>query len=229
ITPDWVLTAAHCLQGLQPANVNVFFGTVNIHDGAGIVRAASELYPHPEFRLGKHDVGLIKLAAPINDIKPVPVNLVAENAKIGMNVTMVGYGTTAVGGGGSIGIQYVVEQTVVPCNQFAGSDADLLCFSQTSGKGKCQGDSGGPSFAIVNDQMMQVGITSFGDQFCAQFGADTRTDAERDFLLKHVPQLECSTDAECPEGRTCFLKKCIAQPFAPTGLGSPCDGNSDCD
>jgi hypothetical protein len=77
--------------------------------------------------------------------------------------------------------------------------------------------------------MVQVGVTSFGDQNCQQFGADTRTDAERAFLLSYVPSLECATDIDCPNGGMCFMKKCIAQPFSDNGLGSPCTGNSDCD
>ncbi len=76
---------------------------------------------------------------------------------------------------------------------------------------------------------MVVGITSFGDQSCAQFGADTRTDAEKDFLIQHVPQLEgCTTDADCPDG-SCFEKRCIAQPFTDGGLGADCTGPEQCD
>src|SRR5262249_61626127 len=140
-------------------------------------------------------------------------------APVGIKVTMVGYGATAQGGGGNVGIEYVVDQTSVACaTTGGGSDQNLLCFNQVSGKGKCEGDSGGPSFAMIDGRLTQVGITSFGDQDCAQYGADTRTDAERAFLLQHVPALECSTDADCSMGRTCFMKKCIAQPFWPTGL-----------
>lgn len=232
ITPEWVLTAAHCVQGVSTTSVRVHFGTVNINMSPGVVRTATQLIPHPDFsqnNLGKHDIGLIKLSQPVNDVTTIPVNLLAEKAPVGIAVTMVGFGATAAGGGGSVGVQYVVEQTSVACTSFAGSNADLLCFSQVSGKGKCQGDSGGPSFAMVDGRVTQVGITSFGDQNCTQFGADTRTDAERTWLLQHIPQLECSTDADCAMGKTCFSKKCIAQPFSPTGLGYECTGNAECD
>jgi uncharacterized protein (TIGR03382 family) len=232
VHPEWILTAAHCIQGVSATGASVHFNTVNLSRSTGMVVKSSAVYPKPNFsirNLGQHDIGLIKLSRPVTDITPVPVNLVAAKAPIGIKVTMVGYGATATGGGGSIGVAYVVEQTSIACSSFAGSDVDLLCFNQVSGKGKCQGDSGGPSFAMVDGRMTQVGVTSFGDQNCAQFGADTRTDVERDFLLQYIPALECSTDADCPEGRTCFLKKCIAQPFAPTGLGTACTGNADCD
>ena len=232
IAPDWVLTAAHCIQGVSPSTIQVHFNTVNINQSQGKVVGASMAIPKPGFSinaLGKNDIGLVKLATPVTDVMPLPVNLVPEKAPVGIQVTMVGFGATATGGGGSIGVEYVVQQTSIACSSFAGSDLDLLCFNQVSGKGKCQGDSGGPSFAMIDGRMSQVGITSFGDQTCSQFGADTRTDAEKAFLLQYIPALECSTDADCPMGRMCFMKKCIAQPFSPTGLGTACTMNSDCD
>ncbi len=232
IDPEWVLTAAHCVQGQNPSRIKVHFNTVNISQSAGTVVNAAMAIAKPTFdeqNLGSDDIGLIKLATPVTDVRPVPVNLTAASAPIGIKVTMVGYGATAQGGGGSVGVEYVVEQTSVACSSLAGKDADLLCFNQVSGKGKCQGDSGGPSFAMINGQLTQVGVTSFGDQNCAQFGADTRTDAERAFLLQYIPQLECSSDADCPDGRMCFNMRCIAQPFSPTGLGSECGGDADCE
>jgi hypothetical protein len=232
IDKEWVLTAAHCVQNISLGTIKVHFGTVDLHQSLGTTIGAAMAIAKPgfsEMNLGKNDIGLIKLSQPVTDITPLPVNLVAEKAPIGIGVTMVGFGATGASQTGSIGIEFVVEQTSVACSSFAGSDADLLCFNQVSGKGKCNGDSGGPSFAMIDGRLTQVGVTSFGDRDCTQFGADTRTDAERDFLLQYIPQLECSTDADCPEGRMCFQKKCIAQPFSDTGLGTACTGNGDCD
>lgn len=231
ITPEWVLTAAHCIQGLSAPNIKLHFGTVNMFSGAGATRTGVMAIAKPGFstnNLGKNDIGLVKLNMPITDIKPVPVNLDPAMAPVGIKVTMVGFGSTAVGGGGSVGIQYTVEQTSISCQNFVGSNSDLLCFNQISGKGKCQGDSGGPSFAMINGVMTQVGVTSFGDQDCANYGADTRTDVEKAFLLQHIPQLECDSDDDCP-GKICFARKCINQPFTEGGLGADCTGNLDCD
>ena len=232
IAPEWVLTAAHCIQGLAQTSVKVHFRTVDVFRNPGVVIQSAALYPKPGFsqsNLGQYDIGLVKLQRPVTDITPLPVNLYPDKAPVGIKVTMVGYGATAVGGGGDIGTAYVVEQTSVACPSFFGTDVNLLCFSQSSGKGKCQGDSGGPSFAMIDGRMTQVGVTSFGDQNCSQYGADTRTDVEKPFLLQYVPQLECTTDADCPMGRMCFMKKCIAQPFTDTGLGDACTGNAECD
>lgn len=232
IAPDWVMTAAHCVQNIAVSSITVHFGTVNVFSKPGITRRAVMAIAKPGFSesaLGKNDIGLIKLDMPITDIKPVPVNLDPAKAPVGITVTMVGFGATAAGGGGSIGVEYVVDQTSVTCQSFVGANTDLLCFNQVSGKGKCQGDSGGPSFTMIDGVFTQVGITSFGDQNCQQFGADTRTDAEKAFLLQYIPTLECETDDQCAGDQICFSKKCILTPFTAGGLGSECAGNADCD
>jgi hypothetical protein len=235
IDKEWVLTAAHCVLGITPSTIRVHFNTVNLNQSQGKVAMASMAIAKPGFSeqsLGSNDIGLIKLSAPVTDVTPVPVNLYPDKAPVGIAVTMVGFGATGQGATGSIGVEYVVQQASVTCASFSGGslkDVNLLCYNQGSGTGKCNGDSGGPSFAMIDGRMTQVGITSFGDSNCAQFGADTRTDVEKAFLLQYIPQLECTTDADCPMGRMCFMKKCILQPFSPTGLGSTCTSNADCE
>lgn len=239
ITTEWVLTAAHCVtpavvglstQAQVTSSIKVHLNTTNAQTGT--VVTATDSIPDPMFNvnaLGSHDSGLIHLSQKVTDITPVPINLDPAMAPIGVQVTMVGFGATATGGGGNVGIEYTVQQTSISCDPSIGSNANLLCFSQTNGTGKCEGDSGGPSFAMVNGKLLEVGITSFGDQNCAQFGADTRVDAEAAFIKQHVPDLYCMTDADCSMGRECFENACIVTPFTPTGLGTACTANTDCD
>ncbi len=247
VTKDWVLTAAHCVtpsvvigagatQAQVTASVKVHFNTVDIMTTPGMVVGASDTIPDPLFNinaLGSHDSGLIKLASPVTSVTPVPVNFVAADAPVGVMVTMVGFGATGIGPSGSVGIEEVVQQTSTSCatvdGMDIGMDANLLCYLQTSDTGKCEGDSGGPSFAMINGKLVEVGITSFGDQTCGNYGADTRTDAEKDFLLQHVPGLQCQSDADCDTGHECFNHVCIVTPFQPTGLGSKCTSSADCD
>lgn len=232
ITDEWVMTAAHCVMGVAPSKIKVHFNTVSALTVPGKVVGATQAIAKPTFstsNLGSNDIGLIHLSEKVTDIKPVPINLDPAKAPVGTKVTMVGFGATAQGGGGSIGVEYVVEQTSVSCGSSGTSDANLLCYNQVSGKGKCEGDSGGPSFAMIDNHLVQVGITSFGDQQCAQFGADTRTDAEVAFIKQYIPQLHCEMDSDCGADHECFLGTCIATPFSPTGVGATCTDNASCE
>jgi V8-like Glu-specific endopeptidase len=244
ITPTWVLTAAHCVdpavlgaasQEQVTASVQVHFHTIDILGDPGTVVGASATFKDPLFdqdHLGKHDLGLIQLATPVTDVAPSPINLATAMAPIGTRVTMVGYGSTELGALVDAGIQFELRnRTSVSCQSLGiGDDADLLCFSQLDNMGTCQGDSGGPSFASISGKTVVVGVTSFGDQQCSQFGANTRIDVELPFLAMHVPELfACLSDADCPSERSCFAYSCIAEPFSVNGIGTVCDAAADCD
>jgi MYXO-CTERM domain-containing protein len=246
IDPEWILTAAHCVtpsvvqlpdQATVTARTRVHFDTVNLNRDAGRSIAASMTIPKPGFSinaLGSNDIGLVKLATPVTDIEPVRVNFDPTKAPVGLVVTQVGYGATQGGNppGGSFGVANVlVDRTSTSCAPYRQSNENVLCFNQTDSKGKCQGDSGGPSFAMIDGQLTQVGVTSFGDQTCGQLGVDTRTDAERDWLLMYVPSLEaqCEETDDCEDGQECFNSQCIAEPFTTGGLGATCEDGPDCD
>ncbi len=244
ITPEWVLTAAHCVdpavlglgsQDEVTRSIEVHFHTVDvIHDGGTMVRA-SATFMDPMFdqmHLGSHDIGMIQLATPVTDVMPSAINLSANMAPVGTNVTIVGYGSTEQGAQGTVGVEFELKNRVsVSCGSLGiGNDTNLLCFSQTDNKGTCQGDSGGPSFASIFGKSVLVGVTSFGDQQCASYGANTRVDIEQPFMVQHVPELiGCLADADCPSHRTCFSHRCIAEPFGPNGIGTVCNTAADCD
>jgi len=212
IHPDWVLTAAHCItpavvglpsQDAVTQDLRIHFDTVDLNESPGDVRTASRTIPKPGFAstdLGQNDIGLIELAQPVTHIAPTPVNLDPARAPVGTVVTMVGFGATELGGAGTVGVELVLEdRTSISCSPYGASDANLLCFSQADSKGKCRGDSGGPSFARIDGRLTVVGVTSFGDERCAQLGADTRTDVEGAFLEMHIPDL----GAEGADGGCC--------------------------
>ncbi|MCX5743899.1 MAG: trypsin-like serine protease [Proteobacteria bacterium] len=223
ISPTFVLTAGHCIdptivgatsEAALVSAMKVHFDTVDVGLSSGTVVRAKRVI-HAGFdanNVGQHDVGLVELATPVTDREPSRVNLVAAAAPAaGTVATMVGFGQTLSGGAG---VEYVVTNRVsgkcadvvpptsgLPTPQ----DANLLCFSQTDSKGKCHGDSGGPSFESIDGVPFVVGVTSFGDQTCEVFGADTRTDIEATFLTTNVPDLcaaaDCGSDAGCCDTR----------------------------
>src|SRR5688572_13859600 len=212
IDRQWVLTAAHCIHpqvlgvGTQEqvtANTTVLLDSTNVFQGGSAQIQAAETIPNPGFSLsglGDDDIGLIRLQTAVTNREPSPINRINADAQPGIIVTQVGFGVTDPDDQQSAGRLFVLDaKPTRSCQGFEGSNSNLLCFSQTDGTGKCEGDSGGPSFATIRGVERVVGVTSFGDQDCGQFGADTRVDAELDFLFQHVPALECQADGACAE------------------------------
>jgi uncharacterized protein (TIGR03382 family) len=243
IAPNWVLTAAHCVdpavlklpsQDAVTSAAHVHFHTLDVNADPGMVIAAQATFKDPQFdqnNLGSHDLGLIELARPVDDITPAPINLLPANAAVGVRVTTVGFGSQAGDDTGQVGQELELKnRATVSCPTLKiGSDANLLCFSDTDGTNTCQGDSGGPSFATIQSALTVVGVTSFGDVNCAKFGASTRVDAELDFLAEHVPELVgCLQNADCGTGSLCFNHVCFLGPGEATGLGQACTAATDC-
>ncbi len=263
---QWVMTAAHCIhpqvlgvgtQAQVTANTTVLLDSTNVFQGGSAQIGAAETIPNPGFSLsslGDDDIGLIRLNTPVTNRDPSPINRINADAPAGVHVTQVGYGVTDPDVQDSAGRLFVLaDKASRSCQGFEGSNANLLCYSQTDGTGKCEGDSGGPSFVTVGGVQRVVGVTSFGDQNCGQFGADTRVDSELDFLFQHVPALQCQADGACnevcgtgslaedPDCPTCETNddcadaeicqggRCQAEPFTPGGLGSECISSVDCD
>lgn len=243
IAPNWILTAAHCVdpdvlklpsQDAVTSSARIHFHTLDVNNDPGMVVAAQATFKDPKFdqnNLGSHDLGLIELARAVDDVSPAPINLMPGNAPVGVRVTTVGYGSQGGNDTGEVGQELELQnRPTVSCPTLKiGTDANLLCFSDSDGTNTCQGDSGGPSFAMIKSEPTVVGVTSFGDVNCAKFGASTRIDAELDFLAEHVPELVgCLQNADCGTGSLCFNHVCYLGPDERTGLGNTCTTATDC-
>jgi MYXO-CTERM domain-containing protein len=260
IHPEWVLTAAHCVKASElnvstqeqaTEMIDVRFDSTTAFSGGLLVQPVATL-PKPEFsigRLGDDDIGLIRI--PPVDRMVQRVNGVAADAPIGVTVTFVGFGQTS---SGTSGRSYVLpDRSSIACGQVGASDANLLCFDQTDGRGQCFGDSGGPTIAMIDGVPSQVGVTSFGDQNCQSFGAETRVDAEFAWLEQTIGKRElrcvhdgacaagcpglsrdldcpaCSNDGDCGADQMCdFAGACLPAPYTDGGLGAACADDNAC-
>lgn len=207
IHPQWIVSAAHCLKGKGPADVQIIFDRLDIRGSGGSYAFASQIIVHPGFTgtLGDNDIALIKLSEAQSGRVTYPV---ARNVvEVGVELTQVGYGSTAAPNVGS-GIQRKLVTKSAPCSSVGAGNVDaskVLCFAADDGNGTCFGDSGGPSFITAGQRLIVAGVTSFGaNQQCTGFDVATMVASEIGFLDQYVPKLnEVPTSGQAPEEGGC--------------------------
>jgi len=173
IAPRWVLTAGHVARGVTPFSAAVGFGGRGRAEDGPVARVDAAI-PHPKFRESpegiEHDIGLLRLAEPVEGIEPVP--LFAGAPTPGLAVVLVGCGDTgdgqrgARGDGerGASGLWRAATNTVLRV------EGDRLVFRFDSpGEGATDlegfwagGDSGCPAFADVDGEPRVVAVSSHG-------------------------------------------------------------------
>jgi secreted trypsin-like serine protease len=191
IDPEWVITAAHCMDNLivnkTPARVNVVAGTTRYKEGGQRI-AVKRIVVHPAWNREKNDndVALLQLSRRLTSTPSMrAVQLVAAGtafaAPIPLQVT--GWGATSEGGSGSDALLAAIVPLVPNnvCNapdSYAGRvTANMFCAgNRDGGRDSCQGDSGGPIWTTIDGKQTLVGVVSFGDG-CARrlkYGIYTR-------------------------------------------------------
>jgi trypsin len=169
ITPEWVLTAAHCV--FKANGPNVVPDVVTFHDLAlsqasakQLRRTVDQAIIHPEYSaaLQTNDIALLHLTQPVRDIKPMKIGSAVVDA--GVTVTVAGFGATASGASISNNLREVSVPVVddATCKTAYGqyNPATMLCAGfQAGGKDSCQGDSGGP---LMTSDNLIIGVVSFG-------------------------------------------------------------------
>lgn len=176
VTKRVVVTAAHCLDGVPAARMRFAIGPNAFRPEASVPVAQAVAHPEWNPRRIANDIGVVVLAADA-PVAPIALSTTALDASwIGRELAFVGYGAsngfTGAGGGVKRGVVLPIAQ--IGATQFAydGRTANT-----------CFGDSGGPALALSEDKVPSlVGVTSFGDATCTQFGVDTRVDAFAPFL-----------------------------------------------
>jgi hypothetical protein len=193
IHPQWVVTAAHCLQGITANRVRVTFDDLDVTDGYSRTVDAMQVIAHPMYSslFWDNDIGLIKLATPMTDRPPTPIR--RTTIPPGTDVLQVGYGDSTDGRGQDGVLRKLATRTIdcaaIGSSQYKGDR--LLCFSSSDGDGTCDGDSGGPTFVKVGGQRYLVGLTSGGTDDSCRTGYDLHTliPAEMDFINTNLPTL----------------------------------------
>lgn len=226
ISNRYILTAAHCITNLSNLRlVQVRCGEYNISAPLDCEvqsdpqlppvcappvqdMAFEEVIPHPNYNPSTYsdDIGLIRLAAPLNiSVENVkPICLPVDNSLRNLNLTsrrliVTGWGATEAGRRSEDLLKVEISVTSLEnCRRiYANTPALLndrqLCAGGQNRRDSCGGDSGGPLQRIdsLNDDVrfVQYGVVSFGPRLCGQEGFPgvyTRTDSYIDWILDNL-------------------------------------------
>lgn len=184
ISSTWILTAAHCVNGINPSQVAVYSGISNNSQRASVAPiAAASIAVHPGFAPTSYsnDIALISLSAPIvtgPNAQVVALPIAQDPATwppVGSEATVSGWGVTSFNAPStSDQLLKATVQVLAPpaaaCGEYGkGFDSLLsLCAGvQAGGVDTCQGDSGGPLVVNVGGVPLLAGVTSVGFE-CAR-------------------------------------------------------------
>ena len=148
------------------------------------------------------DIALFKLEKPIDfsvDKHLVPVCLANKTTNVDdMVCSTSGWGSTKLGGPAPDNLQ-TIDLKITPnkkCNEdyqtvHRNVTKGMICAGgQEEGKGVCMGDSGGPLMCKLDNQWVQVGITSW-TKLCAHLhypSVYTRVGEYVDWIKTHIAE-----------------------------------------
>jgi hypothetical protein len=198
VGPKTVLTAAHCIyaQG-NAAAYFVAFGTYS-SSPTSVVRVVGQVR-HPMYTGQANDFGVLQLERPVVTVPVLRMNdAPMTNVLLGLPVRHTGFGVTdgrTQGGGGT------KREVSAPLRRIGNSSFE----SGSTGKQTCQGDSGGPGFLTFPGETSErlVGVVSYGDETCQQFGVDMRVDTQISWIRQTMGRWEaptCDRDGLCKPG-----------------------------
>ena len=171
LNSEYVLSAAHCTDGLFPVDVEVLIGTNNLASGGERV-GVEAFRSHPEFDNSlDNDVALLRLDRPIlypRVFVQTPDQL--SLSEPGKQATVVGWGQLDDGSAPDLlrrvdGLPIITNEACANSAGafFGGIGPRTICAgADRLGKGPCFGDSGGPLLVPFGESWAQVGIVSFG-------------------------------------------------------------------
>jgi secreted trypsin-like serine protease len=167
---DWILTAAHCVQEVPPADLTFVLGKRALSDPGGETIGANQVIVHEEYEGSGYDVALVHLArASIQPlatlVSPAQRPLWAPDRR----ATVIGWGSTVFLGPGSdelreVDVPIVSDSSCRVSYPLSFDPETMVCAGELfGGRDSCSGDSGGPLLVPeTGDRMLIAGVVSFG-------------------------------------------------------------------
>ncbi len=207
ISDSHVLTAAHCLFNafgqIDPDELLIAGNFVDLANDSPAEIEVAQIFVHPGYDnradLAVHDIAILRTTVPHN-IPPITLFTGNSRALTGEDAFIAGWGVVQLPQfqGDSVRFPSVLQEATVPvtdfatCNRAYGNQlnaAHVCAGFQEGGVDSCQGDSGGPLMIRVEDQLLQIGVTSFGNG-CAlpnAFGVYSNIETYQSFIARIVP------------------------------------------
>ena len=214
IHPQWVLTAAHCIDGSQAAEgladdgydiyfVSATYVMSELQNNSYTAWAyVSQMIPHPGYTASSSsieaDIGLLRLGDPIYNITPVPLNTSTPSTSWS-DIRYVGFGITSMQSNDSGTRRTVTVPLNNSNNQYWPYTLDPMFLYTWDPAGQtniCSGDSGGAALRQLGGNSYSLaGVNSFGMN--VQGGSDscsgpgtvagaTRVDAYYNWITNYV-------------------------------------------
>jgi secreted trypsin-like serine protease len=206
LSPSWVLTAGHCVDGIAASGITLKMGLHrrSAPDGWVQTRAVDLVRVHPGWSGATldNDVALMHLASPVTYTARVqPIALRTTPAPVGTTAFVTGWGRTAIGDPAAD----VLMETAIPvvatstCNlptsplQPFTVSPTMLCAGYLGGEhGGCKGDSGGPLVMSpgFSGGWQLIGAVSWGTASCSSYTVFARISAVADWIsgvVGHAP------------------------------------------
>ncbi|XP_003216690.1 chymotrypsin-like elastase family member 1 [Anolis carolinensis] len=174
LRPNWVMTAAHCVD--RNMNFRVVVGDHNIYQNEGTEQYISvgRKYIHPSWNsnnvAGGYDIALLQLSQSASLNSYVQLGALPPSGQILPNNNpcyISGWGMTRSNGQLATVLQEaylpVVDYSTCSSSSYWGSTVKntMVCAGGDGARSGCQGDSGGPLHCLVNGAYYVHGVTSF--------------------------------------------------------------------
>lgn len=190
LSKDTILTAGHCVEERQPADITILVGSSDPNGGE--VHNVSKIISHPKHEVDHldYDAAILKLTTPLTfgpTVQPIGALANSEPAE-GDVATVSGYGRLYDDGPDAKTLQSVQIPiiSIENCREEYGAGAitdRMICAGYPDGgKDSCSGDSGGP--LVVSNTI--IGIVSWGNGCAVAGQAGVYTDVANSEILGFI-------------------------------------------
>lgn len=211
VAPQWVVTAAHCVNGATTTSVDVVAGLNDlVTHPKSQKRDVIQIVIHPNYNsnTSNNDIALLKLNQAVSiggsgDGKTglIPLVPAASGDFTGINSWVTGWGATEVQPNYPTELREVQVPIIsnTDCNDKAYNGqvtSSMMCAGFDAGqKDSCQGDSGGPLVVDTGSGWQLAGIVSWGDG-CADpfaYGVYTRVSVFTNWVNSYIVSAPTNT------------------------------------